>query len=159
MRGCYHGVHGLDTLFGNAIFKRDAQDQDYLDSLEINIDQTESVRLRSLKKFGFWVWEQIDFGRSLARPAIWASLIAIVFGLIFMLDMQFQWGLIDFSGSAQSFLTPFYFSVVTFTTLGYGDVLPIHWFGELLVIVEVVLGYSTLGLLLSILANKVARRS
>ncbi len=34
-----------------------------------------------------------------------------------------------------------------------------HWLGEIIVVVEVVLGYVTLGIALSILANKVARRS
>ena len=73
--------------------------------------------------------------------------------------MELGWGLIEFLGGANSLLSPFWFSIVTFTTLGYGDVLPIRWIGELLVIIEVVLGYSMLRLLLSILANKVARLS
>jgi hypothetical protein len=55
--------------------------------------------------------------------------------------------------------TPFYYSFVTFTTLGFGDVTPGNLGGEIIVTVEVVLGYITLGILVSILANKVARRS
>jgi hypothetical protein len=159
MRGYYHGIRGLRSCFGNAIFVRDAQDQDYLDTVEISIRQTESPPSKKIKQTAFKIWELIDFGRSLARPALFACIIAIFFGLIFMLDMQLGLGWIDFSGSAGSWLSPFYFSVVTFRTLGYGDILPVHWIGEVLVIIEVVLGYSTLGLLLSILVNKVARRS
>ena len=34
MRGKYQGIRGLDSCHGNAIFKRAALDQDYLDSLE-----------------------------------------------------------------------------------------------------------------------------
>ena len=60
---------------------------------------------------------------------------------------------------AETWFTPYYFSVVTFTTLGFGDVIPACWQGELLVTIEVILGYVTLGLLISILANKVARRA
>ena len=61
--------------------------------------------------------------------------------------------------AANSLFTPFYYSIVTYTTLGFGDVTPKHWFGELVVTLEVIFGYLTLGLLVSILANKVARRS
>lgn len=159
MSGHYHGIRGLDSCFGNAIFVRDARDQDYIDTLEISIRLSEESFAKKLKLAAFKGWELIDFGRSLSKPSLFGAGAALLFGLIFLADMYLSWGLIDFSGSAQSLLTPFYFSVVTFTTLGYGDVLPIHWIGEALVIIEVVLGYSTLGLLLSILANKVARRS
>jgi hypothetical protein len=55
-------------------------------------------------------------------------------------------------------LSPFYYSFVTYTTLGFGDIVPNDWIGEIIVVAEVVIGYVTLGLLLSILANKVARR-
>ncbi len=67
--------------------------------------------------------------------------------------------LIDYSSSAQSWFSPFYYSIVTYTTLGFGDITPQHWIGEIIVVAEVVLGYTTLGLLLSILANRVARQS
>ena len=34
MRGRYLGVRGLNSCFGNALFKRAAADQDFLDTLE-----------------------------------------------------------------------------------------------------------------------------
>ena len=43
--------------------------------------------------------------------------------------------------------------------LGFGYLQPKHWIGEILLVLEGTLGYVTLGLLLSILANRVARRS
>ena len=55
--------------------------------------------------------------------------------------------------------TPFYYSIVTYTTLGFGDVTPKTGLGQSFVVFEVILGYVTLGLLVSILANKVARRA
>ena len=58
-----------------------------------------------------------------------------------------------------SWLTPYYFSIVTFTTLGFGDVEPVSAWGEFVVLLEVILGYIGLGGLISILANKVARRA
>jgi hypothetical protein len=33
MHGCYLGVRGLDSSFGDALFKRAAADQDFLDTL------------------------------------------------------------------------------------------------------------------------------
>jgi len=55
--------------------------------------------------------------------------------------------------------TMIYYSVVTFTTLGFGDVKPATIEASALVMVEVLLGYVMLGGLISIMANKLARRS
>ena len=67
--------------------------------------------------------------------------------------------LLDYKDSAKTWFTPFYFSIVTYTTLGFGDVKPKTLAGELVVSSEVILGYTTLGLLLSVLAQNIARRS
>ncbi len=158
MRGHYYGIRGLDTCFGNALFVRDAHDQDYLDNLQHSIEQTPSASSKRWKQFWFSAWSLIDYGRSLAKLSVYALAVATAFGAIYSLDMNLGWGLVDFSSGTGSQLTPFYFSVVTYTTLGYGDITPIHWIGELLVMAEVTFGYATLGLLLSILADRVARR-
>jgi uncharacterized protein YjbI with pentapeptide repeats len=159
LRGRYFAIRGLDSAFGNALFVRDAQDQDYLDTLENSIERTEDRRLRKFKRFWFSTWSFVDYGRSLGRPTVYALILATLYGLIYLLDMKLGWGLMNYSNSAESWLTPFYYSIVTYTTLGFGDITPKHWIGEIIVISEVILGYTTLGLLLSILANKVARRS
>ena len=88
-----------------------------------------------------------------------ALAVTMVFGVIFHLDLVLGLGFFDFPESAGSFLTPYYFSVVTYTRLGSGGITPTHWVGEIVLVCERILGYVTLGLLLSILANKVARRS
>ncbi len=54
---------------------------------------------------------------------------------------------------------PYFFSIVTFTTLGYGDIAPKDTIGQIAASAEVIMGYLTLGLLLSILAQTIARRS
>jgi hypothetical protein len=159
MEGHYYGIRGLDSCYGNALFVRDAQDQDYLDTLERSIDETPSPLSRRLKRLVFTCWKLIDYGRSLGKPTLYAVVLSMSYGVFYFLDMIFQWELINYSNSAESWLSPFYYSIVTYTTLGFGDITPKHWIGETVVISEVVLGYLTLGLLLSILANKVARRS
>jgi hypothetical protein len=159
LTGLYSGVRGLDASYGNALFVRDAKDQDYLDTLSRRIDQIPSARHRRLRRGLFRAWGWIDYGRSLAKPAAYAIVLALAYGVLYLLDQRLDWGLLDFSTSADGWLTPFYFSIVTYTTLGFGDVTPGNWIGEIVVISEVLLGYVTLGLLLAILANKVARRA
>ena len=102
--------------------------------------------------FLFYVWELTSHcGRSIGLWAFWSLLIAIIFGLLHR-------GHIDIR-SVSNWYTPFYFSVVTFTTLGFGDVTPLDWVGQLWITLEVILGYIMLGGLISIFANKFARRS
>lgn len=55
--------------------------------------------------------------------------------------------------------TPYYFSIVTFTTLGFGDVIPANLAGEIWLTIEVIVGYIMLGGLISIFAVKFAKRS
>lgn len=159
MRGNYYGIRGLDSSFGNALFVRDAQDHDYLDSFERSIARETSPWRRRVKEAVFAGWRWIDYGRSLSKPFLYAIVLALLFGVLYLADMRLDWGLMDYSGSSESWLTPFYYSIVTYTTLGFGDITPKNWIGEVVVIAEVVLGYTTLGLLLAILASKVARRS
>jgi hypothetical protein len=159
MEGHFYGIRGLNSSFGNPLFVRDAQDQDYLDTMERSIEQTPSRILRAWKRFWFKAWGRIDYGRSLSKTAIYAFGIAMLFGVIYQLDITFAWGLIEYPSTAQSPLSPFYFSIVTYTKLGFGGITPTHWVGEVLLVIERILGFVTLGLLLSILASRVARRS
>jgi uncharacterized protein YjbI with pentapeptide repeats len=159
MEGRYFAVRGLESCYGNAIFVRDAQDQDYLDTLQRSAENLPEGRARRMRLLLLRAWKLIDYGRSLAKPAALALLLSMLFGVLYTFDQRLDWELMDYSGSSESWLTPFYYSLVTYTTLGFGDITPQHWLGETIVIVEVLLGYTTLGLLLTILANSVARRS
>jgi hypothetical protein len=148
MRGRYLGVRGLDSCFGNAIFKRAAADQDFLDTLEAHLKGSRRMAL-------FRVWGMIDYGRSLLRVAAISCGLAAVYGAIYRIFPH----ILDYKDSANSWFTPYYFSIVTYTTLGFGDVRPATLIGEIIVSSEVILGYTTLGLLLSVLAQNIARRS
>ena len=159
MKGHFYGIRGLGSCYGHALFVRDAKDQDYLDTLENRIEATRSSALRRWKKFWFRAWGLIDYGRSLARFFLIAFLVAMTFGWVYFFDRRLGWGLLEYSSSADSPLSPFYHSIVTYTKLGFGYMTPNHWIGEILLVCEGILGYVTLGLLLSILANRVARRS
>ena len=54
--------------------------------------------------------------------------------------------------------TSFYYSIVTFTTLGYGEIYPTSWGIRLVVIFEVLLGYVTLGSFIFMIGHKASNR-
>jgi hypothetical protein len=149
MSGLFKGVRGLDSCYGDRIFARDAADQDYLDTLHTRWNGRWG-------KFWFWVWGLTDYGRSLISIIVFASVLMFGFGAVFSHWPQLTANAKDMDPNR---FTPFYFSIVTYTTLGFGDVRPNSLAGEILVCIEVVFGYITLGLLLAVLGNKIARRS
>lgn len=159
MVGLYLGVRGVDQCYGSALFVRDAKDQDYIDTLYQALTDKSSGFIKTLDLFLFRAWALIDHGRSLLKVSFYATIIAMLYGFVYLADMTLDWKIMDYSNSAQTWFTPFYYSVVTYTTLGYGDVTANSLLGEMLVISEVIVGYFTLGLLLAILANTIARRS
>ena len=122
-----------------------------------------------------WLWQwSSDYGRSFGLWACWSVLFAVFFGLLYADIPCPSWLEETFVGKfliwanpeirinspmPDHWYTPFYFSIVTFTTLGLGDVQPADEAGLLWVTLEVILGYIMLGGLISIFANKLARRS
>ncbi|HNO79723.1 MAG TPA: pentapeptide repeat-containing protein [Phycisphaerae bacterium] len=191
----FQGIR-IETCHGDAVFKRYAQDQDYIETkiARVQVDRfLLSTRVADLKRvidarqsmpgslwsrrfpatlrvqrflllakaklllreLWMWLWARTDYGRSLSRVAILAVVLALGFGVVFSSKNM----LIYDPQMEQWWFTPFYYSIVTYTTLGFGDVTPKTELGQVLVTIEVILGYLTLGLLISILANKVARRS
>lgn len=104
--------------------------------------------------FLFYVWEATSHcGRSIGLWVSWSVVLALIFGLLYRGHIYID------PHTVHNWYTPFYFSVVTFTTLGFGDVTPTDALGQLWITLEVVLGYVMLGGLISIFANKFARRS
>ena len=89
------------------------------------------------------------------------SAFAILFGLAYFTSSVAGHPLVAPSspGTPEHWLRPFYSSIVTYTTLGFGDVTPASVAGTIVVALEAICGYVALGLLIAILANKVARRA
>lgn len=139
------GVDILDVDFAGAYLARRAiMDQNYL----------HEFRNKSrLNRFVYRVWwVTSDCGRSYLRWALWTILMAAIFAI------AFSFADVDY-GDYETSLSPVYYSVVTLTTLGYGDVLPASVGAQVLAMIEVVLGYVMLGGLLSIFATKMGRRA
>ena len=101
----------------------------------------------------YWLWwVSSDCGRSLARWGAWTLVITIAYAVAYTF-VGLDWG------GDVTWFSPLYFSVVTLTTLGYGDVLPINAAGQALAVSQAIVGYVMLGGLISILSNKLARRA
>ncbi|MFH1551187.1 MAG: pentapeptide repeat-containing protein [Planctomycetota bacterium] len=106
----------------------------------------------------YWLWAMSsDCGRCLSLWAFWSVFFAGLFAIIYTalpsivtVDSNLPYG---------HFFTNLYFSVVTFTTLGFGDIHADNLWGAFVVGAEVVLGYFFLGGLVAILASKLARRA
>jgi len=149
MRGRYQGVRGIESTYGDAIFRRDAVDQDYIDTLAFRWRRSPLILI-------FWLWSMIDYGRSLSR-ILWLSAgIVLAFGTIFLLNPQ----TISMTGDLDPFLAPFYASFITFVSLGLpAGVTAQTAFGQLLLSLETVTGFLFLAVFLSVLLRNISRRS
>jgi hypothetical protein len=119
------------------------------------------------KYFSYKIWEMTsNYGESLNRWLITSFTIIVLFGVLYanyFLEIN-ALSNSDFysnqlvprlaTSSVKNFFTPYYFSIVTFTTLGFGDVTPLNLSAQILIVVEVILGYLMLGGLLSIFTRK-----
>jgi len=161
----------LDTDLRSARFKRitgyestnwigaDIRDVDFCGAYVIRrhiMDENYLYEFRNRSRltavlYTIW-WATSDCGRSFIRWGLWTLLVTALFGVAYtMVEIDF--------GDHRTALSPFYFSVVTLTTLGYGDVLPASGAAQVVAIIEVFIGYIALGGLLSIFAGKMSRRA
>ena len=157
LRGCsITGITGYDRAWwigtdirdiaplGVHLWKRFVGDQNYLVEFRRQGPVAELL-------YKLW-WLTSDCGRSVVRWGICTLIVVVGFACAYtVVDIDY--------GSHATWLSPLYFSVVTVTTLGYGDVQPASVAAQVVAMAQVVIGYVMLGGLLSILSNKLARRS
>ncbi len=136
-------IRGLD-LRGAYLVRRYIADENYLYEFKISSKFHKVIYL-------LW-WASSDCGRSLFRWFIWLSCVMLIFAAIYsQVDIDY--------GPHKTFFSPVYFSIVTLTTLGYGDAIPSSLVAQIFVVLQAITGYMGLGGLLSILGNKMARRA
>lgn len=136
-------VSGVDFC-GAYLLRRAIHDQNYLHEFR--------TRSRSHRAVYWLWWLTSDCGRSLLRWGACIASVVFVFGVVFSVSA------VDY-GDYETWLSPYYYSLVTLTSLGYGDVLPTSPGAQAVAMAEVALGYMMLGGMLSIFANKMARRA
>lgn len=158
----------------NPLLKRHIEDQQFLHAYKEK-PQKSLWRKGWHKAWRFLWWMTCDYGTSFPRWLLWSLGLAIFFGFLYADYGWFNWfsrwpavqhilakfnpQIHIYPDGAHTLLTPYYYSIVTFTTLGFGDVIPANLSAQIVVTVEVLLGYVMLGGLISIFANKLARRS
>lgn len=121
------------------------------------------------KKFLFFFWEASSHcGRSFSLWLVWA--VALVLGFAILYNFVFgpnETITLTIAKSLEArnlptkpdFWAYIYFSVVTFTTLGFGDIVPLTGWARFAVWTEVAFGYYMLGVFLTIITNRFARQS
>jgi tetratricopeptide (TPR) repeat protein len=89
----------------------------------------------------------------------WRAMAWILFYIIFFSVLFKCFDLIAFKdpGKTVCCLQSLYFSVVTFTTLGYGDIVPRDPTGQVFVVIEVIVGFLMLGLFLATIIRKMTK--
>lgn len=136
-------IRGLD-LRGAYLVRRYIADENYLYEFRM------TSRFHKVLYFLWWI--SSDCGRSLSRWFAWLLSVTLIFaGIYTQVDIDY--------GIHPSAFSPVYFSFVTLTTLGYGDVVPASVAAQVFVTLQAVTGYIGLGGLLSIFGNKMARRA
>jgi len=135
----------LEGCYGSPKFVREAKDNEFIEEFKNN------------HPIYHWFWWISSYcGRSLRLWILWSTLFASLFALIISIlgkEDHFDCDL-PFNG-----ITEIYYSIVTFTTFGFGDITPISIPAMIFVTIEVIIGYLMLGGLISILATKLARRA
>lgn len=139
------GTDIRDINFAGAyLMRRFVMDQNYL---------KEFRQSSKIAPFIYFIWKiTSNCGRSMVLWSLWIFMLAMIFAVLYY-SIGFD------PGNYPTPFSAFYFSVVTMMTLGYGDAVPNSLAGQIVTIIEVVTGYMMLGGLLSILSNKIARRS
>lgn len=140
----WYGVDIRDINFAGAYrLRRFVVDENYL------------KEFRDTSKSNYMIYKiwsiTSDCGRSLKLWCLW------IFGIVMLFSVLYAFSGVDY-GKHDNWIGPFYYSVVTITTLGYGDIVPATPVARIIAICEVFIGYIMLGGLLSIFTNKMARR-
>jgi len=106
----------------------------------------------------FFLRAATAYGASLYRLFVsWAVVIGIFASIHFLNGSTLDLSSSGIAGSQTSFWRALYFSIVTFTTLGYGDIRPAPGLGSALCAAEAILGATLIALTVLVIGRKFMR--
>jgi len=168
-------------IYNDSDFKDKFLKQGFTVFSNVSVDGLKKLEVKELCEYIIWFqsWSQrlinfktlrrgrkIEFGIALLFTKYWSSATTFA-GVILFFDFIFSCLFFFTSNSFNHLTIPgnplatfvkcFYYSTVTLLTLGYGDVFPLYWGGQVVVIIEVFLGYVFLGLFLYLISRRVER--
>jgi len=151
------GVRGAETTHGNAVLRRDILDQDVIDTLRW---QWRKPRWNLKRALILWPWAFFDYGRGWGRVVAFAVTVIGLFGLGYRVSAGNHLDFLHEGRTVEGPFYPWFVASMGFATLGISDLVePRDLIGQALMIGNVISGFITLGLLLSVLGNSFARRS
>ncbi len=150
-------IHLVDIKYKKIIRMLDERDftKEY-DRLTIEYTKWKAKTCYSTaRKLWYWFWGLTsNYGTSIIRWILWCLFVISFYTCFYYFTyLETDRGLTGFS----RIIERFYFSVVTFTTLGFGDILPQTTFGMCLVITEVLFGNLMFWVMMTILGKKIFR--
>ena len=122
----------------------------------------QAMRVRMTGLSSLPLGQRVGFTLSVVTTQYWSSYLALcctaacinaVFATAYWLTSS------SFTHLAPDWFAALYFSVVTFTTLGYGDISPTTHAAMTLCMIEVLLGYVVLACVIFLISRKVSLRS
>ena len=150
-------------------FEREAQFQFYRwKRLQIGWEVRDSFRKRNGERSQReTIWKAINFiGRSLGewllgsgvriRRFVLTSIISVFALTVTNYCFSQSFGLYFSGGTLEQFFSAFYYTTISLTTLGYGDIVPKEPVGQAFAIFQSVLGFFMFAMLASMLYRRVA---
>jgi uncharacterized protein YjbI with pentapeptide repeats len=172
----YRGIR-VSTSYGSPRFTRLSNDQNYIEELRAKTwDPFSKIRNKRadagvqsrifepipVGEWQYWLWfVSSDCGRSMLRWTAMAMVLAVIFGSAFYSLGEDAFVFNSHGGNRLDWGwgTMVYYSISIFAKVSTGQVTPVSFSAELLVMCAGIAGLVTLGGLATILADKVARRA
>lgn len=138
----------------------------YYREMECVRKQKHPFKLKRVFTRGF-IWHSIilrrvcGYGEKPGRALAWAAIIILFFAVLYYpnplghgwIELNAEWK----HQLLPDFVKAVHFSIITFATLGYGNIHPVNLPANVVTAIEVILGYLMFGVLVTLVVRKIAR--
>lgn len=148
-----HYLVGMEDLFHHRRL-HDRARQVYEDKMQIR-KRKYFFTGHYLKWIGYSLMEITSrYGNSFGRWGLSSIFMVLAFATVHALLDTITPFATRLIGEASHWFDYIYYSITTFTTLGYGDIVPLTWYHKLFAGIEVVSGYFMLGVFINLMNRK-----